>query len=287
MLYNKADTGFHRIAKRIKTNAQPLLDELANDASQVHLSLSSDDKEEGSDAQTADVGDLEPSLTFLQSLIASDGSEGLIRNNLSSLFAFEMDKPKAPTPPPPSPPQPQARKYISAAERKWKWEEREAKAKARALAGRSTRAAKAIVKAFAEEAGVPASSDVEGEGNDNDAVDNSRQPRSTRRNAQAGPSRRPPSSIPETKSDSAQRRSRLERGVVGVRAVAVLSDKERREQEKALDLMTEEVDPHAQFKRFNVGWVLPEGSKRKRLERPPEPVKPAGRLTILHRGSSR
>jgi hypothetical protein len=58
--------------------------------------------------------------------------------------------------------------------------------------------------------------------------------------------------------------ARRQRGVVGLETVAVLTDRERRRQEKALDIVTEEVDGRDQFKRFNVGWVLPEGSKRRR-----------------------
>ena len=71
-------------------------------------------------------------------------------------------------------------------------------------------------------------------------------------------------------SDPASRRTRPQRGVVGVEPVTVLSDRQRRDLERRLDLITEEVDSQDQFKRFNVGWVLPEGSKRRRSERPHE-----------------
>ncbi|WVQ75536.1 hypothetical protein IAR50_005163 [Cryptococcus sp. DSM 104548] len=60
--------------------------------------------------------------------------------------------------------------------------------------------------------------------------------------------------------------SRPQQGVVGLEAIPIMSDRERREQELALSLELEGTDVGGldQFKRFNVGWVLPEGSKRRR-----------------------
>jgi NuA3 HAT complex component NTO1 len=233
MIYNKGDTPFNRIAKRIKSNAAPLLAEL-------------NIQSEGIDQ--SDVGDLEPHIEVLKALVAQD-AEAEDRDNLASLFAFELEKPRPPTPPPPSP---KVRKTLSAAERKAKWEEREARAKERAaMTGKPTRAAHALAKAFTEEAGLVASSDTE-------------PGPSTRR-------RRDPSTV-ETESRS----RRPQRGVVGTEYFAVVSDKERREKERALDLVTESVAPQDQFARFNVGWVLPEGSKRRRSERPPD-IKPVQR----------
>ncbi|ODN95838.1 hypothetical protein L198_04456 [Cryptococcus wingfieldii CBS 7118] len=55
--------------------------------------------------------------------------------------------------------------------------------------------------------------------------------------------------------------SRPQQGVAGLEAIPILSDRERREQELALALELEGTDVGGldQFKRFNVGWVLPEG----------------------------
>ncbi|ODN74463.1 hypothetical protein L202_06849 [Cryptococcus amylolentus CBS 6039] len=55
--------------------------------------------------------------------------------------------------------------------------------------------------------------------------------------------------------------ARPQQGVVGLEAIPIMSDRERREQELALALELEGTDVGGldQFKRFNVGWVLPEG----------------------------
>ena len=74
-------------------------------------------------------------------------------------------------------------------------------------------------------------------------------------------------------SPDKSRRSRSQVGVVGIESYNYISDKERREREKALDLVTEEVGSQDQFKRFNVGWVLAEGSKRKRTQTSADPPK--------------
>ncbi|WVQ81240.1 hypothetical protein IAT38_003362 [Cryptococcus sp. DSM 104549] len=84
---------------------------------------------------------------------------------------------------------------------------------------------------------------------------------------------RPPASASSSTTMGTHKR---QVGVVGIETMAVLSDKERREMERGLELTTEEVDASDQFRRFNIGWVLPEGSKRKRTSdagsRPPPSV---------------
>lgn len=68
---------------------------------------------------------------------------------------------------------------------------------------------------------------------------------------------------------------KAERGVVGKETYSPLGPKERRERDKrmAMELVVEDLDSRADFKRFNVGWVLPEGTKRGgRRERLLEPV---------------
>jgi NuA3 HAT complex component NTO1 len=118
MIYNAADSLFHRTAKRIKTNAQPLLDEL--DAVSAVSQLVPEDTAQSGQIPHDIVGDLEPSLVLLSALSHRDPSDET-RDMLGSLFAFELEKPKEPTPPPPSP---KKRKDRSHAERKRMWEER-------------------------------------------------------------------------------------------------------------------------------------------------------------------
>ena len=269
MLYNKGDSPFHRTAKRMQMNAQPLLDELDTITVQSPFSIPNSDSPPGpvkSDDRSEDApGDLEPSPLLLQTLVdwSGDGSQ---RDHLASIFIFEFEKPRPPTPPPPSPPKPRERKYMSAAERKQRWEERQAAAKERANAGRSTRAVRALAKAFAEEAGVQPSSDAEVSGPSDRRMPSPQAGASSRRKR-----RDEALSTVEERSEAFRLPSKPQPGVAGVETVAVLSDKERRELEKQMDITTEQVDLQDLFTRFNVGWVLPEGSKRRRPERPPDP----------------
>ncbi|KAJ9112141.1 hypothetical protein QFC20_002322 [Naganishia adeliensis] len=57
---------------------------------------------------------------------------------------------------------------------------------------------------------------------------------------------------------------KAKRGVVGKETYSPLGPKERRERDKrmAMELVVDNLDSRADFKRFNVGWVLPEGTKR-------------------------
>lgn len=271
MLYNKRDSRFHRTAKRIHGHAQALLDELVAITARSHFAMPTYDEASASPSGAIEdvAGDLEPSSLLLRALLEAPRDE-TDRDHLSSVFAFELRKPRPPTPPPPTPPEPRAHKYVSAAERKERWDSKEAAAKERAVAGRSTRAVKAMAKAFAEEAGVQPSSDIELPGPSIRArhSPSRREARKIRANMRDDA----PSTVAEEESESSVRRqSKPQRGVAGVEAVAVLSDKERRDLERRMDILTEQVDSQDQFKRFNVGWVLPEGSKRRRSERPPAP----------------
>lgn len=60
------------------------------------------------------------------------------------------------------------------------------------------------------------------------------------------------------------RHNRPQRGVAGEESYSPLGPKERRERDKqmAMELVVENLDSRDDFKRFNVGWVLPEGTKR-------------------------
>ena len=272
MRYNKGDTPFHRAAKRIQAAAQPLLDDLDCMSALSHVTSSAGAGPSGTSENAAAAGDLEPSRLLLQTLLTADPGEDPSRDYLASVFAFQIERPKAPTPPPPTRPQKQPRKAQTAAERRQRWEEKQAAAKERATTGRSTRATHAMSRAFAKEAGVTPSSEAEVSGRSTEA---SSEPiahtRISRRNMRNGM----PSTIPEenlSTTDSFPSAPRRQRGVVGLEAVTVLSDRQRRAQERGLDISTEQLDPHDQFPRFNVGWILPTGAKRRRSERPPEPV---------------
>lgn len=60
------------------------------------------------------------------------------------------------------------------------------------------------------------------------------------------------------------RRNKPQRGVVGEESYSPLGPRERRERDRqmAMELVVENLDRRDDFKRFNVGWVLPEGTKR-------------------------
>lgn len=227
----------------------------------------------GEAEEEGNVGDLEPSEVLLRAL-THDTGEGISRDYLASIFASEMEKPRPPTPAPPtSPPEPvkKERRVLTNAERRHRWEERQSVAKERTTNGRTTRAAKAVEKAFKQEAGVPGSSDAEISGmsrggSPSRGEDSSR---SSRRRSGRGavPPTIPEESVASVNTDDTRRQSRLQRGVVSMEAVTVLTDKERRDRERALDLVTLDVDEKDQFSRFNVGWIMPEGSKRRRTEK--------------------
>lgn len=246
MTYNAPDNTYHRIAKRIKQNSVEILSQLDLSA----FSLQEDDSE---------VGDLEPATVMLETLISQMSDESG-RDRLAGLFAFELAKPKEPTPAPPTPPPPRTnKKRDSHVERKKRWEEREAAYQERLAQGRATRAGHAKVEAFKHEAGLPPSSDTE---IDKPAL----APRRRTRHSTAGngDSLQPPQREDRESADSGHSRARSQVGVARTEPIERLSDKERREREKHLALQTEEVGNADQFTRFNVGWVLPEGSKRKR-----------------------
>lgn len=254
MLYNKPETSFHRAAKRIKENSKPLLENLQTIQADFTSALLGDESPKDPSPHSV-IGNLETTTLSLQALTMPEPGEE--RDYLASLFAYELEKPKPPTPPPPTPPPPKKRE--TAEERRQRQAERAARAKERVRA-RPTRASLAMEQAFAQEAGVALnSSDVEGP--------------STRRSRARGVKDEPENSETpaESSSSGAKHGSRLQTGVAGYEAFVALSDRDRREKERQLDLITEEVGNHDQFTRFNVGWVLPEGSKRKRPERSEPP----------------
>lgn len=233
MQYNKGETTFHRTALRIKKNATPLLDALDSIPATGQLMPPVPEGQGEWAPQPEDVGDLETSLARLQTLLAPDPSEGgreQERDMLRSIFAFEVEKE------PPPPPSPKKRKTMSAAERNKKFEQAEERYKERlSMGGGSARVSRAAAAATGPESPPP--------------------PTTGRRKASAT------SEVSET-----SRRSQP--GVVGVTSVPAMSERERRQAEKNLDLIAENLDSKDEYERFNVGWILPEGSKRRR----PAPV---------------
>lgn len=282
MTYNRPDHVYHKTAKRIKTNSQDLLNDLDKLTEQSRLANAGEVVSHGREDI---VGDLEPSQVLLSALLHPVQDEP-DQDYLASLFAFQLEKPRPPTPTPPPPPSPKKLpKKKTWAERKKQMEDRAAEHRARLEASGSTttRAGRAMAKAFAEEAGLPASSDVSSPALPQQ--DGSRSTRAGRRPARSEPDAAVvPAKKPISESTSSTGRRREQIGVAGFETVVRLSDKERRAQESQLDLITEEVGNQDSFKRFNVGWVLPEGSKRRRVEKsesshPPICKLPHHRLT--------
>lgn len=258
MAYNAPDTTFHRIAKRIKSQSKEILDQL-------------DTLVTKSDGGDNDVGDLEPASYLLEAL-TSQMSEEVERDRLADLFAFELEKPKDPTPPPPAPRPKKSHKKDTAAERRKKWEEREARNQERLASGRATRAGQARADAFKHEAGLPVSSDVEPD-TPAELVTTGRRTRKSLANAAAqgegvSETERDTLQVPKredrTSVSSGLSRSRSQVGVIRTEPVERLTDKERRERERELELVMKEVGDKDSFARFNRGWVLPEGVKRNR-----------------------
>lgn len=273
MAYNSPETQYHRIAKRIKTNSQEILDNLVAS------------HEGGNDA---DAGDLEPSKDLLEALLApitaeveGESQEQATRDRLSDLFLFELEKPKEPTPPPPTPPLPKKRE--TNAERRRRWEEREAQHQLRLAAGRSTRAQHAMADAFKHEAGLPPSSPVNSQPVAGPSTRRTRKSMAKPDSNETATLQVPQEEqIERVRETSALSRSRSQVGVARTETIERLSDKERREREKAMALATDEVGNADQFARFNVGWVLPEGSKRRRTESAQVPVAPKPKTGMFH-----
>lgn len=234
MQYNKSETTFHRVASRIKKNAKPLLDEL--DSIPATGQLMPPEVPEGQESWAqppeGEVGDLETSLARLQTMLAPDPTDSS-RDILRSIFAFEVEKE------PPPPPSPKKRKSMTAAERNKKFEEAEERYKGRlSMGGGSTR----VSRAAAAVTGLGPQSEMPPE-----------------------PARSRKSKTPSADAESERSRpARTQPGVVGVQSVPAMSHRERVKAEKSLDLIAESLDSKDEYERFNVGWILPEGSKRRR-----------------------
>lgn len=292
MLYNAKDTPFHRAASKLKTSAQPLLNEL-DSITTSHRSTFT----ESLVLSDLPVGDLEPALPhilafFQETTVSSQPEEP--QDLLTSLFTTELEPPKPPTPTPSPPPAPKKYRRPTKEEKQKKWDAVVKERQEKGL-GRSTRGTEKLTREFEEEAGMTAaaiergeSTPVPVEGGSGMGIDHDgRAVRRSTRNSLGGASpavstskpaprqrKKEPEQVPVAEVPSRSARStstilpptRQQCGVIGLEALPLLTTKERLEQERALDLTTNEVDAADQFKRFNVGWVLPEGTKRKRSQ---------------------
>lgn len=292
MLYNAKDTPFHRAASKLKTSAQPLLNEL-DSITTSHRSTFTESLVP-SDLQ---VGDLEPALPhilafFQETTVSSQPEEP--QDLLTSLFTTELEPPKPPTPTPSPPLAPKKYRRPTKEEKQKKWDAVVKERQEKGL-GRSTRGTEKLTREFEEEAKMTAaaiergeSTPVPVEGGSGMGIDHDgRAVRRSTRNSLGGASpavstpkpaprqrKKEPEQVPVAEVPSRSARStstilpptRQQRGVIGLEALPLLTTKERLEQERALDLTTNEVGAADQFKRFNVGWVLPEGTKRKRSQ---------------------
>jgi NuA3 HAT complex component NTO1 len=254
--YNAPDSTFYRIAKRIQASSRGLLADLDQ------LAMPSVSDLVNGETPVEKIGDLEPSRHLLEALLSQSGDSHQ-RDRLANLFAFELEPPKEPTPPPPEPVQP-AKKRSNYAETKRRWEEKEARRLERLETGRSTRAGQAKEEAFQHEAGLLPPIPAQGE-----AEPSTRRTRHSMGNI--------PAEVPktlETTASAASRPFRSQVGVAGREIVERLSDKERRAREQGLNLEIEAVDNTDQFTRFNTGWILPEGSRRRKaVDSPVVPLK--------------
>ncbi|BEI85170.1 hypothetical protein CcaverHIS002_0505710 [Cutaneotrichosporon cavernicola] len=260
-VYNKSDTAFYRRAGRYKSLAEPILSELDGLHATSSLLPAGDEWIHPADGA---VGDLETSLARLHTLLAPDRTDPT-RDLLASIFVSEVEKPKEPTPPRPK------RQYVDRkklqAEREERYQER------KALGGlRTSRRNNALASSpletpapelAAEPEPVPEPQHRSEPGPSGTSFTPRRRTRRAVAEAEASSASSSPGSIKPMKHP--------QRGVLGVRSVPVLTDAQRRAKEKRLDLVTTSLDARHQNERFNVGWILPEGSKRRRAE--PDPPK--------------
>lgn len=244
---------------------------------------------------------LEASQASIRALKASDHDQ---RTLLEKLFAYELEPPQPPTPPP------KPKQRLEKDEARARKQARAAKYVGPRIPGRSTRHTVAMgIDALVEEP--PATIDEPEDGarrksrrqaNAGDEAANAQVARVRRshtsdipveENRNATRSRRVKADpklngvtdslsgdLTSASSGEVVPLERAERGVVGKETYSPLGPKERRERDRkmAMELVVEDLDSRADFKRFNVGWVLPEGTKRGgRRERLPDPVVPKKR----------
>ncbi|KLT46484.1 hypothetical protein CC85DRAFT_281589 [Cutaneotrichosporon oleaginosum] len=273
-LYNKSDTAFYRRAVRYKALSEPILTELDNIPSESSLQPLGDEWIEPADGA---VGDLETSLVRLQALVAPDPSDST-RDMLASIFVSEVEKPKEPSPPRPKRPAVNRAKLF--AEREERYKERKVLGGVRASRRHNTSASSPVgtpaLEATPDAAAVPDSAAI---------TEPAVQPEAGPSGSSGTPRRRTRRTVAEEEASSAasspgsiKPMRNPQRGVLGLQSIPILTDAQRRAKEKRLDLVTTSLDARHQNERFNVGWILPEGSKRRRVSQESKPIsKPKSR----------
>lgn len=273
MLYNPPGNPFHKLAARIKKASAP-----------VYSSLIEEVRTLGAFSTTDTPQDMY--------LVASEASLRALREPgrkenttlLDELFAYEFEPPRPPTPPP------KPKRKIDRAEYLAKKEARAAKYDGPRIPGRSTRHTVALGIDQLLSAGTPAA--VLGDGSSQVTPRGKRsRTQELRGNASSDIAEREPTegrkptrgrgrsrlhsestnlsaSVSNesagTGSSSVVPLTRPQRGVAGKETYSPLGPKERRARDKrmAMELVVDNLDSRDDFKRFNVGWVLPEGTKR-------------------------
>jgi NuA3 HAT complex component NTO1 len=284
ILYNSHPGSiYHKLAVRIKKAAEP-----------VFKSLLSEIRLLGDFPSTSGAEDmeLEPSAASLRAMLEPGARDQLTL--LHELFAYELEPPQPPTPPP------KPKKKVDKVEAAARRQAKAAKYDEPRVAGRSTRHTVALgIDKLVEDAAEPTPSgdEVEDTGvrpasgdtgisggipiatkrlrpsnastkakmeDSLEHADAVRGRRSRRLDIQES-SVSASASAESTATGSEQKaRRKPERGVAGQESYSPLGPKERRERDKqmAMELVVENLDSRDDFKRFNVGWVLPEGTKR-------------------------
>lgn len=223
MTYNPKDNPFHRTAARIKGNSRVFLAELENSVSGPTLGSIEGDITESR-------GALQPSAVSLVGLLErTEDNSDLLEN----LFTYKLDPPRELTPPPP----PKIPKPSHAHARKARF------SAPRPPPTRATRATEKLEDELLELV------------NGHAAVVKPKTPATPRRRTRSGPDVSQNMQAPQDGPLIPLRKG--QRGVAGLAPYSPLTRRER-----DLALQVDDIDNRDNFKRFNVGWVLPEGTKR-------------------------
>lgn len=239
MLYNPKDHPIHKLAARILGSAKPILDDLAQttDAA-VAPELSGKSRT------------LEAPASRLEALLAV-GEGGDQPSLLDDLFNYRLDPPPVPEPPPVVKPK---RPVLSAEEVKARKEARKARFSNPApLPMRATRTTEKL-KEDQEAEIVQQAGEQPAEPDSSVALNGRRRTRSGAPSADTVSDASPSKMIVKQK--------RPQKGIVGLAPYSPLTEGERRRREGQMEIVVDHVDEQDHFKRFNVGWVLPEGLKR-------------------------
>lgn len=241
MLYNPPGNPYHQRAARMKKAVMPIIAELPES--------------------------FEPSITQLQALVEV-GTDG--KDRLESLFAYELDPPRPPTPPP-APKRP--RIQISAEEIRTRKEAKAREAKLallnRPASMRSTRATQAVQEEVQRAAEIARQAEVA-----------ARKPIAARRERRHSARPQTDVSQPGTPTSDAEiiPLRRPQKGVAGLVPYSPTNARKRAERVQQTGLEMETVKPRDEFRRFDQGFILPEGSRRRgrpELVAPPPKPKPS------------